>query len=278
MCALFWQADPSVSRRTQSSLAVSGNGADWIILNCSPDIREQIDATAKLRPNGAPRGSPIRTVVLTSGDVDHIGGLLTLREQGRFDLYAPAPVLDVLRGNNVFSVLDPACVTRYSLQQGEAQELPGKLRLESFAVPGKLPLYLEKAPMAAHKKDEFTIGLRLSDANGRSLAYVPACAGTDQGLHEAIAPVDALFFDGTLWTDNELIEAGVGDKTGRRMGHMPISGADGSLAAFKDVNCRAKFYIHINNTNPLNCATSPERRQVEAEGWRVPSDGTEISL
>jgi pyrroloquinoline quinone biosynthesis protein B len=247
-------------------------------LNCSPDIREQIDANPKLRPNGAPRGSPIRTVVLTSGDVDHIGGLLTLREQSRFDLYAPAPVLEVLRGNSVFSVLDPACVPRYSLRLGEAQELPGKLRLEAFAVPGKLPLYLESASMAVHSKDGFTLGLRLRDANDRSIAYVPACARVDQSLRKAIAPVDALFFDGTLWADDELIEAGVGEKTGRRMGHMPISGPDGSLAALSDVPCRAKFYIHINNTNPLNCETSPERKQVEAQGWRVPSDGMEISL
>jgi pyrroloquinoline quinone biosynthesis protein B len=249
-----------------------------VVLNCSPDIREQIDRNPKLRPNGAPRGSPIRAVVLSSGDVDHIGGLLTLREQGRFDLYAPDQVLEVLGSSLVFNVLDPDCVSRLGLFTGRVHELPGELRLEAFAVAGKLPLYLERASMVMSRTKEFTLGLRLSDAKGKSIAYVPACAGVDDGLREAIGTADALFFDGTLWSDDELITAGVGEKTGRRMGHMPISGPDGSLAALKNLPCGAKFYIHINNTNPLNCETSPEREQVEAAGWRVPSDGMEITL
>jgi pyrroloquinoline quinone biosynthesis protein B len=277
MCELFWQKDRRVQRRTQSSLAVSGDGANWTILNCSPDLREQIGATPKLRPNGSPRGSPIRAVVITGGDIDQIGGLLSLREQTPFTLLAAGAVLDVLGQNPVFDVLNSGIVSKEPLLPASKMPLPGGLQLQAFPVPGKLPLYKEGSnPVGS--RSEFTFGLRLSDEKGKSMSYIPACANVDGKLLADIGSVDALFFDGTLWTDEELIDAGVGCKTGRDIGHMPISGPAGSIAALADVNCRDKFFIHINNTNPLNCETSPERQFAEASGWRIPADGDEISL
>jgi pyrroloquinoline quinone biosynthesis protein B len=277
MCVLFWEKDPRVTRRTQSSLAVQGaNEGSWVILNCSPDIREQIAATPALRPNGLPRGSPIKAVMLTSGDVDHIGGLLSLREQSRFGLHATAAVLQTISENPIFNVLDESCVAMHALDRKIS--LPGSLTAEAFQVRGKPPLYMEGREPVTDARSEFTLGLRLKDERGKTIAYVPSCAAVDEALLDAIEGVDALFFDGTLWSDDEMIEASVGQKTGRRMGHMPISGPDGSLASLKSIRCRNKFYIHINNTNPLNCEGSPERKAVEAAGWQVPPDGFEITL
>jgi pyrroloquinoline quinone biosynthesis protein B len=278
MCSLFWQRDRRVRRRTQSSLAVSGDGANWVILNCSPDIREQIGATPKLRPKGSPRDSPIRAVVLTNGDIDHIGGLLSLREQTPFALFASRAVLDVLGQNPVFGVLDPAVVSKQPLPAGRKTSLPGGLNLQAFSVPGKLPLYKEVGSAPTEMRTEFTFGLWLSDEKGNSMSYIPSCARVDGKLLADIGSVHALFFDGTLWTDEELIDAGVGRKTGRDMGHIPISGPNGSIAALANVQCGEKFFIHINNTNPLNCETSPERKFAEEAGWRIPADGDEISL
>jgi pyrroloquinoline quinone biosynthesis protein B len=277
MCALYWDKDPRVTRRTQSSLAVQGaSGNSWVLLNCSPDIREQIAATPALRPDGSPRGSPINAVLLTSGDIDHLGGLLSLRERCRFDLHATASVLQTIRENPMFNVLDGGFVAMHALD--ETSRLPSSVTAEAFQVRGKLPLYMEPNEPVTDARSEFTLGVRLKDDKGNMIAYVPSCAAVDEALLDAIDGVDALFFDGTLWSDDEMISAGVGQKTGRRMGHMPISGPDGSLTLLKGIRCRNKFYIHINNTNPLNCEGSPEREAVEAAGWQVPPDGFEIVL
>ncbi|MGH6873637.1 MAG: pyrroloquinoline quinone biosynthesis protein PqqB [Aestuariivirgaceae bacterium] len=277
MCVLFWDRDPRVVRRTQSSLAVQGaSESSWVILNCSPDIREQIAAIPALQPNGSPRGSPIKAVMLTSGDIDHIGGLLSLREQCRFDLHATASVLQTIKENSIFNVLDKKYVTICTL--GRETVLSGGITAEAFQVRGKLPLYIEGDKPVTDTRSAFTLGLRLTDEKGKAIAYVPACAAVDEALLDAIDNVDALFFDGTLWLDDEMITAGVGKKTGRRMGHLPISGPDGSLTSLKGIRCRQKFYVHINNTNPLVCEGSPERKTVEAAGWQVPPDGFELSL
>jgi pyrroloquinoline quinone biosynthesis protein B len=277
MCVLFWDKDPRVTRRTQSSLAVQGASENsWVLLNCSPDIREQIAVNPTLWPDGSPRGSPIKAVMLTSGDVDHIGGLLALRERCRFDLHATASVLQTISENTIFNVLDDGCVAMHAFDK--KSPLPSSLTAEAFQVRGKLPLYMEGNEPVTDVRSEFTLGVRLTDREGKTIAYVPSCAAVDEALLDAINGVDALFFDGTLWSDDEMIAAGVGQKTGRRMGHMPISGPDGSLALLKSIRCRNKFYIHINNTNPLNCKGSPEREAVEAAGWQVPPDGLEIVL
>jgi pyrroloquinoline quinone biosynthesis protein B len=279
MCALFWDGDPRVMRRTQSSLAVSGvSGRSWTILNCSPDIREQIAATSALQPAGSQRGSPIEAVLLTSGDIDAIGGLLSLREQCRFDLHASQGVLRALNENPMFKVLDSSCVRRHAVGEKTRMKLPEGLTADAFSVPGKRPLYMEQGEPEASALSEFTMGFRISDGSGKSIAYVPSCAGVDEALLAAIDGVDILFFDGTLWLDDELITAGAGRKTGRRMGHLPIAGSGGSMAALQGVRCQQKLYIHINNTNPIICDGSPERKAVEAAGWKVPPEGYEIEL
>jgi pyrroloquinoline quinone biosynthesis protein B len=277
-CARAWEGEQELPRRTQASLAVSADGAHWTIVNCSPDIREQIGATPRLQPKTAPRGSPIAAIVLTGGEVDQLGGLLSLRENASFVLYASTSVLELLSRNSIFDVLDRRCVLRHSLIPGQSASLPGGLSVWPFLVPGKPPLYDErKAPQNLGRSD-LTLGLKLSDANGKSIVCIPSCASVDDELLDAIGTPDLIFFDATLWTDDEMIKADVGRKTGRDMGHMALSGPEGSLAALAPLSCDRKFLVHVNNTNPLNCPASPERKLAEAAGWTVAWDGMEISL
>lgn len=257
---------------SQSSLAVSGDGRTWAILNASPDLRAQAAACAALHPTAA-RESPVRAVLLTNGDIDHVAGLLTLRERQPFVLHATAEILAALADNPVFGVLDAGLVPRRAVRLGEPFELVAGVEAELFAVPGKVPLYLEGAVVATDVEGEQTVGVRL----GRTF-YVPGCAAVTPALAERLAGAAAVFFDGTLWEDDEMVRAGVGTKTGRRMGHMPVSGPDGSMAAFAGLGVGRKVYVHMNNTNPLWRPDSAERAAAEAAGWEIGHDGMEVAL
>ena len=277
VCALGWTGDPRVRRRTQSSVAISTDGASWVLLNCSPDIREQIAATPALHPRGPGRGSPIAGVVVTNADIDHSGGLLTLREGTPLVIFATEAVMEALRGNRMFSALAEGTVSWQAIAPEEHFEpLPG-VSVSPFAVPGKLPLYLEADQAAAAAGETVCIGLAVRHQGGGELLYVPGTAAVDDGLRGRAARADVLLFDGTLFVDDEMIAAGLGKKTGRRMGHLPISGDGGSLHAFDGGPAR-RIYVHVNNTNPILVEGSPERRRVEAAGWEVAEDGMEIRL
>ncbi|WP_306302787.1 pyrroloquinoline quinone biosynthesis protein PqqB [Aureimonas sp. AU12] len=278
-----------VMPRLQSSIAASaGDDAGWVVFNASPDIRQQINETPELQPApDAPlRSTPIRAVVLTNADVDHLAGLLSLRERQAFHLYATARVLVVLAENPIFRVLDPAYVTRIPLTLANPCAIHGPdgptgLTIELFAVPGKVALFLETGDAAAdfRANEEDTIGLRITaDGAAARVHYIPGCAAVDDRLRERIRGGDVLFFDGTVFTDNEMAEAGVGAKTGQRMGHLAIDGTDGSLAALAEVEAGRRIFIHINNTNPILDEASPERARVEAKGWEVAYDGMDIAL
>ncbi|UIJ74028.1 pyrroloquinoline quinone biosynthesis protein PqqB [Aurantimonas sp. HBX-1] len=280
VCRLYWSGDPRVSARTQSSIAASADGVHWLLLNASPDLREQILRSPPIAPSAGAgdatrRHSPLGAVLVTNGDVDHVAGLLTLREKQSFPLYGTTGVLDVIAANPVFSVLDPACVERRPVVVGEAFEPVPGLEVEVFSVPGKVPLYLEKGEVDVGEEGEMTVGVRLS-AHGRTAYYIPGCAAVTEGLRERVRGADALLFDGTVFEDDEMPRAGVGAKTGRRMGHVPIAGEGGSLNAFEGLGIGSRAYIHINNTNPILVDGSLERQAVEAAGWQVTRDGMEI--
>lgn len=277
VCSLAWNGDARVGRRTQASLAVSPDDRSWCLIDCSPDIREQISACKWLQPTGDLRGTPIRDIVLTSGDIDHIGGLLTLRESERFSILATADVLDILRSNQVYDVLDLDHVTRRSIAVGRPVTLDSGVTIELFPVPGKEPLYLEGKVSLTGENPDYTVGMRI-EAGGAGLFYVPGCAAIDDELADRIRGAKLVVFDGTLFTDDEMVASGTGHKTGRRMGHMPVSGADGSLAALTTLRIDRLIYTHVNNTNPLLIDGSPERRRVEAAGAEVAYDGMEITL
>lgn len=282
--------EDGVRPRTQSCLAVSENGSDWVLVNASPDIRQQIAQTPELQPQaGAPaRATPIRAVILTSADVDHVAGLLSLRERQSFALYATPRVLEALAANPIFNVLDPAIVPRRALvQAGEVEicDASGRtaaIRIESFPVPGKIALYLEGArPSDAELASSAgeTIAVRLVDAvTGASVFYIPACARIDAGLRTRLAGAQCLLFDGTFFTEDEMIAAGVGEKTAARMGHLAMSGANGAIAALAGVPIGRRIFVHVNNTNPVLDEHSAERQAIRAAGWEVAEDGMEIAL
>lgn len=274
VCRLAWAGDARVVPRTQTSLAVSGDGRHWVLLNASPDLRQQIAATVELQPRDGIRSSPIAAVVLTGAEVDQTAGLLNLRERQALDLYATPETAAVVAGNSVFDVLAPDLVARHAIRPGVPFDLPGKLRAELFLVPGKVPLYLEGDDPDTDAETEANVGIELSAGTSR-LAFVPGCGAMTPELVERLSAADMVFFDATLFTDDEMIASGTGTKTGRRMGHMPIDGAAGSLAALARLPGR-RIYIHINNTNPILVAGSPQRRAVEEAGWDVAFDGMRI--
>ena len=280
-CADVRAGGPGLRPRTQSSLAVSRDGERWLLLNASPDIRQQIAATPELAPpvGSGLRASPIAAVALANGDVDHVAGLLSLREGLAFDLYASQRVLDALAANSIFNVLSSRCVTRIALPLDERIEVAGGLAIEAYAVPGKAALYLEDASDPLGTREGDSIGLRVSDpATGAAFHYIPGCAAVDARLAQRLQGARLVLFDGTLYTDGEMIAQGLSEKTGRRMGHISMSGAQGSIAAFAALDVERRIYAHINNSNPVLREGSPERSEVERAGWEVGWDGMEIRL
>jgi len=284
-CRRARRGDPEARVRSQASLAVSSNNKDWVLLNASPDLRLQIEAAPQLYPCKGLRSSPITGVVLTGGDVDAIAGLLHLRERHRFNIYAPSRVLAIIAANPIFDVLAPDFVRRIELPLDERMELAGAsgasgLAVIPFAVPGKLPLYLETAGQDPGLSEEGdAVGLEIIEtATGKSFFFVPGCAAITEQLRARLAVSALVFFDGTLWSDDEMIRLAVGSKTGKRMGHMSMSGEDGTIAAFHDLGVGRRIFIHINNSNPVLLDDSPERHIANAAGWEIAYDGMEVTL
>jgi pyrroloquinoline quinone biosynthesis protein B len=217
----------------------------------------------------------VAAVALLGGDVDAIAGLLVLRERQPLTVYAPAPLLDLLAQNGIFNVLDPMLVRREAIVPYEPVRCAGNLTLTLLEMPGKVPLYLESRGASVAEAGP-TYAARL-EANGRTTIIAPACAEITDQVIQSLHDADLVFFDGTLFTDDEMIAAGLGQKTGRRMGHVPLSGPGGTLERLAQMTGR-RVLLHINNSNPILQCDSPERRQVEAAGFEVAYDGMEVVL
>lgn len=283
VCSLAWANDPRVRRRTQASVAVTSNGRDWALVNCAPEILAQLQATPALHPREGLRHSPLKSVLLTNADIDHVAGLLSLREAQPFTLMATPGVHGVLAGSSAFDVLAPDVVARRPVQLGASFELVSGVHATIFPVPGKIALYLEareqaeQGSLTTDREGEQTIGVELA-AGGRRVLYIPGCAAMTDTLRARLDGADAVLFDGTLWQDDEMVLAGVGTKTGARMGHMSMSGPRGSIEALREVNVGRKIYVHINNTNPVLVDGSDERITANKAGWEIAHDGMEIAL
>jgi pyrroloquinoline quinone biosynthesis protein B len=283
-CRRARAGDATAAPRTQASLAVSGDGERWFLINASPDLRQQIEAHRILHPSRDLRSSPIEGVILTGADVDAIAGLLHLRERQPFTIYASQRVLAVLTANPIFGVLAEDCVRRQEVPLGQSFEprhvdgISSGLEVELFDVPGKVALYLETghAPEDLSGKPGDTVGVQVRAGEHR-LVYIPGCALMTDALKRRLAGASVVLFDGTLWRDDEMVRLGLGPKTGRRMGHMSVSGPDGTLAAFHDIPVKRKILVHINNSNPILVDDSVERAGVVKEGWEVAYDGMEVS-
>jgi pyrroloquinoline quinone biosynthesis protein B len=272
---------------TQASIAVSADGDHWFLINASPDLRQQLIATPQLHPAaGKLRHSPITGVILTNGEIDAVAGLLSMREGWPFSIYAHPRVLSILQTNSIFNVLSEKNVQRRPIEVDAAFEptlpdgSPAGIEVLPFAVPGKGAWYLEgKAHPAGETGDGDTLGLRILDkASGKHFYFLAACADVTDDLKSRLNGASAVFFDGTVWRDDELIVAGLGTKTGQGMGHIAMSGDRGAIESLDGLDIDRKIFLHINNSNPVLLHDSAERKTAERAGWQIPADGTEITL
>ena len=272
---------------TQASIAISADGDHWFLINASPDLRQQLIATPQLHPQaGELRHSPVSGVVLTNGEIDAIAGLLSMREGWPFTIYAHPKVLSILKANSIFNVLNEKNVKRQGIEVDKAFEpalpdgAPSGIEILPFEVPGKGAWYLEgKTHPAGGDGAGDTLGLRIVDkASGKYFYFLAACARVTDDLKSRLAGAALVFFDGTVWRDDELIAAGLGNKTGQDMGHISMSGDQGAIESLKGVDIGAKVFLHINNSNPALLHGSAERKTAEQAGWQIPADGMEITL
>jgi pyrroloquinoline quinone biosynthesis protein B len=274
-------------RSTQASIAISADGDHWFLINASPDLRQQLIATPQLHPApGKLRHSPIAGVILTNGEIDAVAGLLSMREGWPFAIYAHSKVLAILKSNSVFNVLNEKNVRRQPIELEQTFEpvlpdgSPSGIDILPFAVAGKSAWYLEgKVHPAGADGAGDTLGLRIRDkATGKFFYFLAACASVTDDLKSRLAGAPLVFFDGTVWRDDELILAGLGSKTGQGMGHIAMSGDSGAIAALSGLGIDRKIFLHINNSNPALLHDSAERKIAEQAGWQIPADGTEITL
>jgi len=268
--------------RTQSSIAVSGDGVDWLLVNASPDIRQQILDFPPLQPGRARRDTGIRAVLLIDSQIDHATGLLMLRENDRpLDLYCSQMVYqDLATGFPVLRMLEHYCgVNWHEIPiDGTPFDVDGidGLAFSAFALSSKAP------PYSPHREDPHpgdNIGLQVQDREtGRSLFYAPGLARIEPHLEPAMQAADVLLVDGTCWTDDEMSRRGVGTRRALAMGHLPQSGPGGMIEALQPYARQRRVLIHINNTNPILVEDSPERAALSAAGIEVSYDGMEITV
>ena len=272
---------------TQASIAVSADGAHWFLVNASPDLRQQLINTPQLHPRkGALRHSPITGVILTNGEIDAVAGLLSMREGSPFAIYAHAKVLAILKSNSIFNVLSEKNVARVPIEVDQAFEpklpdgSPSGIEILPFTVAGKGAWYLEgKAHPGGDDGAGDTLGLHIRDkATNKHFFFLAACADVNDELKARLNGATLVFFDGTVWRDDELILAGLGTKTGQGMGHISMSGHKGAIESLADVAIDRRIFLHINNSNPALLHGSAERKIAENAGWQIPADGTEIVL
>ncbi len=266
--------------RTQTQVAICQDNRTWFLLNASPDLRAQIEATSALHPRNTGRDSPIGGVLLTSGDIDQIAGLLSLRELQPFRIYCTASIRRILQeDNSVFAMLnrmpdqvswtDISCDGSFCLQA----EKGAGINCSVLFLGNHFPAYVSRDRSLALKREEALLGLIAESTSGKRLAYMPAVPTVEDSLLKRLEEVDLLLFDGTFWSDDELIRVQGGGSTAREMGHIPVSGEDGSLRKLAGLRRPRKVFLHVNNTNPMLDEAGPEYREVRAAGWEVAEDG-----
>jgi pyrroloquinoline quinone biosynthesis protein B len=282
-CALVRAGDPSIQPRTQDSLALSGGatGNRWLVVNASPDVLRQIERFAPLHPRAA-RDTPIGAIALTNGDLDHVLGLLSLRESQPLTILATERVrTGLVERNAMLRTLarTPDQVTWKTLELGREVVLGAVgLGVTALAAPGKLPVHLVGA---LDPSPEDNVALRARDLASGRVCVVATAVGALEGVDAMLSGADAVFFDGTFWSEDELVSQGLGKSRARDMAHVPIGGEGGSLARLARVDglrSARRVYTHVNNTNPVLRSGSPERVVMETAGWELAFDGMEVTL
>ncbi len=273
--------------RTQTQVAVSDDGRAWFLLNASPDLRLQIERTPALQPGGTVRDSPISGVLLTSADIDQIAGLLSLRELQPFRTYCTASLRRILQeDNSVFGMLNrvPQQVSWTEIKLDETFPLltttgnDSGICCEVFSLGNKYPVYVSPKRAEMLKPEEALLGAMLTASSGARLAYMPAVPAINERLLQLLETADVVLFDGTFWSDGELIQVQGSGATAREMGHVPVSGDGGSLCELAGLQRPRKVFVHVNNTNPMLDESSAEYREVTAAGWELAEDGWQFNL
>jgi pyrroloquinoline quinone biosynthesis protein B len=250
----------------------------WSLLNAGPDLRSQILSFPELLPRGGTRGSAIDAVLLNDAELDHISGLLSLREPQPVQLHCTERVFEwVFESNPVFGALiQPERFSPIIVMNRTPTPIDdGRLGYEAILVEGKVPSYVKHSPECFVGS---TAAYKIVDTgNGSSMIHAPAIKGISDELIDWIAGCDCVLFDGSFWTNDEMATRGVGNRTALSMGHIPISGPAGSLARLSHLAVR-KIYTHVNNTNPILDEGSLERSALEEAGWEVAEDGMDFSV
>ncbi|MCW0214787.1 MAG: pyrroloquinoline quinone biosynthesis protein PqqB, partial [Pseudonocardia sp.] len=261
--------------RTQSSVAVSADHRRWFLINASPDVRGQIEAFPALRPQGA-RATPLEAVLLTDAELDHTLGLLLLREARALRLFTtPAVHATLCNGSAVLRTLERFCPVEWrEVVPGVGFRLGEGLSCRAFDVP--TTKWSRFGPGLDHGR---VVGYRITDERGGgALVYLPGMQALTSELRAEIEGCACLLVDGTCWDDDELVRLGLAGRTSREMGHLPVGGPDGSLAQLSSLEVGRTIYVHMNNTNPILLADTPERRIVEDNGMEVAMDGLEVQV
>jgi pyrroloquinoline quinone biosynthesis protein B len=285
-CAGVRSGAIAATARSQSSIAVSSDGNDWVLINASPDILAQIRATPALQPARSRRDSGIAAVILMDAQVDHVTGLLMLREGKTVPLYCTASVWgDLNSGLPLVPVLSHYCGVRWQELQAASDgatmqplQVPGidGIRFTPLALTSKAPPY---SPHRERPETGDNIGLLIEDiASGKSVFYAPGLGAIDRHVEAAMRGADCVLVDGTFWSADEMIELGFSKKSAADMGHLPQSGAAGMIAVLDGIGARRKVLIHINNTNPILDDDSEQRAILARHGIEVAFDGMEIRI
>lgn len=273
------------SARTQAQVAVSSDGGSWYLLNSSPDLPRQIESFPALQPAGRSRETPIGAFILTSGDLDQILGLILLRESQPLRVFATRSIRKLLIENNIIfgmvrdQISWDEMVPEREFELVSVSGARSGIRCLPFSLRGGYPYYVDRELASSLPSHEALAGLELKPAGQqRKLIYMPAAPAVEQGLLERMANCDLLLFDGTFWSEDELIQVRGGGRSARDMGHIPISGPGGTLERLAGLKRPRKIFIHVNNTNPILDEDSREYRCVRDAGWDVARDGEEFEL
>ncbi len=273
------------SARTQVQAAVSPDNSSWYLLSASPDLPRQIESFPKLHPAGQPRETPIAALLLTGADLDQVLGLILLRESQPLRVYATRSIRKIIMENNIIFAMVSKQIAWEELIPSREMELTSVggansgIRCLPFALSGNYPYYVGGELASSMASEDALLGLRLESVSGSGrLVYLPGAPFVEESWREYLETCDLLLFDGTFWTDDELIGVQGSGRTARQMGHMPISGPNGSLEQLAGLKRPRKIYIHVNNTNPILDEDSPEYRRVREAGWEVAQDGMEFDL
>jgi pyrroloquinoline quinone biosynthesis protein B len=270
--------------RTQTQVAITQDGRSWFLLGASPDLRAQIEATPELHPRDDARQSPIAGVVLANADLDHVLGLLLLRELQPLRIYATASVRRILReDNSMFGMLQriPNQAKWTDFESGKefsmcnAQGEDSGLRCRVGSLSTHYPPYVTAERQSQLSPGEASLGFFIHSNSGARFAYMPAVPQLDDALLQQLGTCDVLLFDGTFWSNNELIRVQGSGQTARQMGHIPV---EETLVRLAGLRRPRKIFLHINNTNPMLDEASPEHRQVRDAGWEIAEDGWQFDL